>query len=361
MYVKLQNVTVIICNYITDKKGMSMKKPTMQDIADQLQVSRNTVSRALRDKNGVSLETKKQVREVADQLGYRYAKQSNGEKLREVLDFKLISSSFALSQTSFFGIIIEELRSLIEKSGNTIEIVEVPLTIDDEKERILQELSRDRDTIDGIFILSHITDNYIEEIIDLDIPTVLIDHHSPQLHADSILTQNEYGAYILTEYLIGNGINEIGFIGNVDLSPSYEERFNGYKNALKKHNIKLDNEIVISDIEEEQRALFDRISALEKLPEAWFCVNSGLAFILNTFLHSKGYSIPEDFSIVCFDNTEFSRRAAPPITCMGVDLKYFSKRAVETMEYRLENIDDPMTQLRIVPELIERESVANKM
>ena len=119
----------------------------------------------------------------------------------------------------------------------------------------------------------------------------------------------------------------------------------------------MNHSFVISDVEEEQKALFDRISNLEKLPESWFCVNSGLAFILNTYLHSKGYSVPEDMSIVCFDDTEFSRQSSPPITCVGTDLELIAEHSYNSMKRRMTSPNDSFTEIRLIPEFFDRFSV----
>ncbi|WP_368646232.1 LacI family DNA-binding transcriptional regulator [Alkalibacterium putridalgicola] len=334
-----------------------MKKPTMQDIADELNVSRNTISRALRNKNGVSEQTKREVKAIAERIGYIYNKDKVEEAKSGSKHFILLVSSFAITQTGFFGIIIEELKDIVKENKDTIEVIEIPRDNIEQQTLILSKIKKYTSELTGIFILSHITNEFIENIINLKYPTVLIDHHSPKLKTDSVVSQNEFGTYDLVDYLIKQGIKEIGFIGNTSLSPSYRERYIGYRQALEDHSLAFDSSYVISDIQEEQKALFERISNLDKMPESWFCVNSGLAFILNTYLHSKGFSVPEDVSIVCFDDTDFSRQSSPPITCVGTDLKLLAKISYSRMGYRLLNPEESYTEIRILPEFYERASV----
>lgn len=334
-----------------------MRKATMQDIADELKLSRNTISRAMRGKNGVSEATKREIAEVAKRIGYKYKQTSNEEKQNDKRHFALLASSFALSQTSFFGIILEALKDMISDNYYSLDIIEVSRDDKDNQELIMERLSSNVDNYNGLFILSHITNDFINRVIKLDFPTVLIDHHSPKLKADAVITQNEFGTYELVEHLIKNSHTKIGFIGNTNFSPSYRERYIGYSQALQDHAMEIDPSFVLIDVEEEQKALFQRISQLDRLPDSWFCVNSGLAFILNTYLHSKGYSVPDDVSIVCFDDTEFSRQASPPITCVGTDLKLLARLSYETMENRLSSPDDSFKEVRILPEFYERFSV----
>lgn len=334
-----------------------MRKATMQDIADELNVSRNTISRALRNKKGVSEKTKREVEAIAERIGYKYNKNKSKTNSSIKQHFILLASSFALSQTGFFGIIIEELKDIVQLNNHSIEIIEVPIDNQETQALILSRLKSYDSNLKGIFILSHITNDFIENILNLSIPSILIDHHSPKLKADAVVTQNEFGTYDLVEHLVKNDIKEIGFIGNVNLSPSYKERYIGYCQALEDNGIKYNSSIVISDMQEEQKALFERISNLEKMPESWFCVNSGLAFILNTYLHSKGYSVPEDVSIVCFDDTEFSRQSSPPITCVGTNLKLVSKLSYNSLQYRLTSPNESYTEVRVIPEFFDRSSV----
>lgn len=334
-----------------------MIKATMQDIADELNLSRNTVSRAMRGKSGVSEQTKREIEKVAKKLGYNYKRNTNDFNVDYKANFAIIASSFALSQTSFFGIIIEELKDLINDDGLQLDIIEISRNDTKSQNELIDNLSTDKYKYNGVFILSHITDEFIDRVIKLNYPTVLIDHHSPSLKTDSVVTQNEFGTYELVDFLINNKHTKIGFIGNIKFSPSYRERYVGFQQALLDYDIKQNEKYILSDVEEEQKALFNRLSQLENLPDSWFCVNSGLAFIVNTYYHSKGYSVPEDVSIVCFDDTEFSRQSSPPITCVGTDLKLMAKASYETMQSRINSPNDSYKEVRLLPDFYNRQSV----
>ncbi len=328
-----------------------MKNVTMQDIADYLHISKNSVSQALRDKNGVSEETKKKVAEAADKLGYFYNKSFSS--INSQRHFLLIATEFALSQTSFFGKILTGLKNGLELNGDSLVIetihaeaiqnCELPVSLLNEK-------------FDGIFILSHIENTYIKKVIDYGIPCVLIDHHHPSFAADAVLSQNIDGSFVAVEYLIKLGCKSVGFVGDINFSPSYDERLYGFKKAMNTYQIPIHEEQIISNIKEDQTLLFDRLNQISQMPDAWFCVNSGLAFILNSFLRSNGFSIPQDIALLCFDDTEFTRMAQPQISCIATDLEYMEVCARNLMEQRLLAIDAPFVQMNIVPKLILRAS-----
>lgn len=319
-----------------------MKQVSMQMIADSLDISKNSVSQALRDADGVSEETKKLVRKKADELGYKYVKQN--KKLRG--KFLILASEFALSQVSFFGEIIKSIDYQCSKEHYKTQT----LAVSPEMVNAGQLPDNLSDYI-GIFVVSHITDQYIKNLTLQGIPCVVVDHHSPNFSADCILTKNTDGAYEATRFLIEHQSKRIGFIGDVDFSPSYLERFRGYKRALEDFHVTFDDQITITKIHENQAELFSKLKVMQTMPDSWLCVNSGLAYILSYYLQSEGYKIPEQVSVICFDNTEFTQMANPKITNISTDLRFMGEQAFLTMIDRKKNPDMPFMHKQILPHL----------
>ncbi|MBR3054953.1 MAG: LacI family DNA-binding transcriptional regulator [Streptococcus sp.] len=319
-----------------------MKQISMQMIADSLDISKNSVSQALRGESGVSEETKIRVLTKAKEMGYQYDK-----KKRE---FLILATEFALlhyGKTIVKGIEQESAKSHFKTTVSAI----TPKMI--ENNRLPDNLTR----YDGILIVSHITNNYIVKIIESKIPCIVIDHHSTDFLTDCILTKNTDGAYQAIKFLIDHQCNRIGFIGDIEFSPSYLERFNGYKRALSKFNIELDSSILITEIHENQAELFPKLKKIDLMPDAWFCVNSGLAYLLNVFLQSEGYKIPEDISIISFDNTHFTQMAIPRLTNVSINFEYMGSLAVKTLIERIKFPDTPYLHQQIIPTLTVLESV----
>src|SRR5699024_10136298 len=171
------------------------RKVTMQDIADRLNISKNSVSQALSGKSGVSETTRQRVINMANKLGYVYKPRQSKENIIE--NIALIASDFALSKT-FFGKIYLSVQKEVKnrQMGLLIE------SISPENARDLKLPSFiENNSVQGIIILSHITTNYIKKVVSTGIPTVLIDHHHPHVDVDAILTNNYFGAYLAVEYL----------------------------------------------------------------------------------------------------------------------------------------------------------------
>ncbi|MFU0789717.1 substrate-binding domain-containing protein [Virgibacillus proomii] len=329
-----------------------MNKVTMQDIADYLNISKNSVSQALRNKNGVSQQTKNAVLQAAKLLGYNY---SERKVKKSSLKFILFATNFALSQTSFFGELVSSIQSKCMKENIELTIQEIdPILFE------TLEIPNDLNNYDGVLILSHSNNEWIRRIIDTNIPTVIVDHHDPTLLSDTILTKNTDGAFSAISLLVENGYKNIGFIGDISFSPSYSERYRGYKRAIDHFELPFEKENIITEIEESQGALFTKLNQIDDMPEAWFCVNSGLAFMLNSFLQSREFNIPEDIGIICFDDTEFTRMAQPKITNVATNLEFMGALSISTLLERIEKPNQPFIHKQIVPTINVNESIRNR-
>jgi LacI family transcriptional regulator len=336
------------------------KKVSMQDIADQINISKNSVSQALSGKPGVSEETRRLVQNAADELGYQYQtnrKQKQAEKCAPK-NIALIASEYAFSLKSFFGEIYLSVEKELRDRGMNLFIE--PINNDSKKNLILPALLSNYE-IDGILILSHISTDYIAKIINTGIPTVLIDHHSPYLQADSILTNNRFGAYRAVEHLIQFGHRDIAFVGDVDFSPSYQERLEGYLIALKKYGIQPNPNIIFSNAQETQDEITMLFESLQIRPTAWFCVNDGHGFLVTSVLQQKGLKVPEEASVCSFDNGQLSQISTPKITTIDIDLNYFGKKAVEQLCWRIDHKDEPIHEVLLPTKLIIRESTAERI
>lgn len=334
------------------------KKVTMQDIADRLNLSKNSVSQALTGKPGVSEETRRIVKKMADELGYSYSNNRNSRQTeKKVMNIALIASDYAFSLKSFFG----EIYLSIEKEIRSRDMNLFIESIDQEsKEKLILPALLSNHQIDGILILSHISTEYILKILDTGIPTILIDHHSPYLHADSILTNNRFGAYTAVEHLIQLGHTEIAFVGDINISPSYQERLEGYLLAFDKYGIHPNPDFMFKNAQESQEAISVFFDSLPKVPSAWFCVNDGHGFLVSSLLQQRGFKVPEDVSVCSFDNGQLSQIASPTITTIDIDLNYYGKKAVEQLCWRIENNGEPIHEILLPTKLIIRESTAVK-
>ncbi|MEH7380535.1 substrate-binding domain-containing protein [Bacillus sp. JJ1533] len=328
------------------------KKVTMQDIADKLGISKNSVSQALTGKGGVSADTKDLVERTAAELGYVYKGKKTPKENRQ-LTIGLIATEFAFSMKSFFGEIFLSVEQNAIKNGVNLLIQSISDSA--KKDLILPSFIKEN-KVDGIIIVSHISLDYINKVISTGIPTVLIDHHHPLIPADAILTNNRFGAYMATKHLLDLGHREIAFVGNIDFSPSYYERMEGYLLALKEANMNPSDEVMFLTAKEESDAIDHSIKSLKQIPSAWLCVNDGFGFMVSSSLKSLGLKIPDQVSVCSFDNGQLSQLSDPPITTMAINLKLFGSYAFKQLLWRIDHPNEPVQEILLPANLIKRGS-----
>lgn len=329
-------------------------KITMQTIANRLGVSKNTVSQALRDKNTVSEQTKKDVQKMAERLGYKYENSQNSVSKVQGNNFALVATELTLSLNSFFGVILNRIKEQILANNQKLDVY----AINQDDERNLKIPDKIQGSYyDGIFILSYLSEDYLTALSNLKTPKILIDHHQPNLNIDSVLTANEDGTIESIKYLKQNNIKTIGFIGDNRRSPSYRERFTGFQLAIQMYQLQTDSHWIIDHLQETQNSLFEALGKIETPPDAWLCVNNGYALSLINFYQSHGKKIPQDIKVISFDDTDLSRLTQPGMTVMATNLKEMGRTAFDELQYRINHPNRNIRQICLKPHLIIRGSV----
>lgn len=331
------------------------KRVTMQDIADRLTITKNSVSQALTGKPGVSEETRKQVFKVADELGYRYTPKTPPRQTEQPSsgNIGLIASDFAFSMKSFFGDIFLSVEEEVQKRGKNLLLQSINKHANENLK--LPSFIEDK-SVDGVLILSHLNTDYINKVLATGIPTVLIDHHHPNIQADAILTNNRFGAYTAVQHLLELGHTNIAYVGNIDFSPSYQERLEGFLLALRDYGVEPQNEYIFNDALEDESVINSFIRQVPVQPTAWFCVNDGLGYLVNSGLQRNGIKIPEAASVCSFDNGQLARLSSPRMTSMDIDLRLFGRKAVEKLFWRTANKNEPYQETLLPATLVKGES-----
>ncbi|MBM7651808.1 LacI family DNA-binding transcriptional regulator [Neobacillus cucumis] len=328
---------------------------TMRDIAEKLGVSSVTISKALNNKEGVSDELKEKIKLVAEEMGYRF--NTHAKSMKEGLSYNLgivIQERFTGTTTSFY-LQFYQLLSRVLESYHYSGILHI-LSHDDEAELVLPRIYTEK-KVDGLIFLGQIHKQYVEEIQKIDIPAVFLDFYTDQNEIDSVLTDNFYGVYEITNYLIRNGHRKIAFVGDVHATSSIQDRYLGYYKSLLEHRMDLNHEYVIKDRDE--RGHYIELEIPNDMPTAFVCNNDEVAYNLINELQKRGISVPEDCSVVGFDNSIFATLTEPPLTTVAVDMEEMSKVSVK---FIMEKLNDPTKKYGrtfIKGNIIYRDSVKN--
>ncbi|GAA0109120.1 MULTISPECIES: LacI family DNA-binding transcriptional regulator [Clostridium] len=344
-----------------------MGKITMKDIAERLDISINAVSLALNSKAGVSEETRKQVLDVAEELGY-LDKSPKFVKSFANKNICVIIKKYYFEDNTFYSKIMMGIGEESRRKGYDI----ITCLINETEENIPSCIESKK--VCGIIVIGTIEDEYLVKLKNYKIPVVLVDHTSLLESTDSILTDNKLGSFNITKLLIEKGYKDIGFFGDLEYSLSIKERFFGYREAIKKF-LKFNNFKEAEVFIEEQSVLYDveqniidkniegikeRINRINKIPEAFVCSNDNAAIALITSLKELGYMVPKDIAVVGFDDIVLSSLIEPKLTTVRVEKDFMGRKAVDRLLWRIENKKDPDEKTILSVEVIERDSVGNK-
>lgn len=337
-------------------------KVTMKDIAAKLNISINAVSIALNDKPGVSEEMRLMILKTADEMGYINEKRKYLSVFSKSNICVLMQSYYA-NTGHFYSIV---LRSIVDEAKNLGYFSILSYFEDDNMS--IPDCIIDR-KVAGMIIVGKISDHNLMMLKKTGIPVVLVDFTSLYDTCDCVLTHNKQGGYMMTNYVLKKGYKKVGFFGDLNYSLSFQDRFIGYKQALIQHNI-------IKNYEDEEYIYkYSFLHSIEKyilsnqidqiikilkskeLPEVLICANDSNAFAVISALHQIGFNVPNDISIVGFDDTPICEKCIPQITTIQVQKELMGKVAVDKLVDRIHRKNDiQITQLLSV-KIVERESL----
>lgn len=335
---------------------MNKKKIRLKDIADKLGISVNAVSLALNNKVGVSDETRMKVLTVADTLGY-LDQFKDSDKKKHLNSICVMLEEKVFKDTRFYPKVILGIENEAKRNNNDTIINFI------RRDKYDIPLSIERGKAEGILVLGYISDENLKLLKSYKKPIVLVDYASLSVVTGAVMTQNYTGAYMATEYLIRCGHRNIGFIGDIKAAMSFYERWLGYNDALKQYNITLENVFCITENVEENviqnnfQAFTEILKALDRFPTAWFCANDTTAFVFMNALKFLGIKVPDDVSIIGFDDIDICSMTEPRLTTMHVEMEEMGATAVREILLKVNNAYYIQRHIRLPVRLVERESV----
>ncbi|MCZ0703096.1 LacI family transcriptional regulator [Natronobacillus azotifigens] len=332
---------------------MKNRQVTMKDIAKRMGVSSVTISKALNDKDGVSEELKAEIKRVSIEMGYRI--NTLAKSMKEGYSYNigiLIPERFTGDLQSFYMKFYNQVSKVLE-NYNYYAILEILDKKDEEELNFPRIYSENK--VDGIIVLGQLNNDYIEMFQNIDIPNVFLDFYTDNSQFDSIVTDNFYGVYELTNYLIKLGHTNIGFVGNIHSTSSIQDRYLGYYKSLLEHNIPLKDSYIFKDRDDYGKYL--DIELTGDLPTAFVCNCDQVAYNLIRRLNSLGYNVPNDFSVVGFDDDIYASLTTPPLTTVAVDVKEMSSVAVKIIIKKIKDKTAKYGRILIKGNVIYRESV----
>ncbi len=330
------------------------KRLSIKDVAAAAGVSHSTVSRALGESSLVNPETAENIRRIAKQMGYRVS---------------AIARSLATSRTRTIGVVVTtiadpfvaEVVSGIEEAANErgYSVFLANSGADPEREiRMVHSFEEQR--IDGIIITaSRVGALYIPILSEMRVPIVLVNNQHPSEFVHTVMIANAEASRAATGHLIALGHRRIAYLGDQFGYQSDTERFAGYREALAQADLPFRPELVVhGDSQPETAArVMERLLALPEPPTAVFCYNDMSALGALKCVRSRGLHVPEDISLVGFDDLFLAQYTDPPLTTVRQPKRHMGRLAMETL-LRLLSGSTSEENIKVPGELVVRESTA---
>ena len=328
---------------------MSRKQITLVDIANVCGTSKVTVSKALAGKNGVSEELRKKILETAEEMGYVPVKTAAVTETIGVL----IPEKFINPNGSFYWALYNSLVQRLKEEN--ISCIQENITSEEESTLTMPRFLTGK-KITSVISLGQLNKDYVEKLSQEASHLILLDYYSSDIDVDCIVTNGFLGGYKLTSYLIANGHKKIGFVGTRLATSSIFDRYMGYMKAMLEHNLPIEDSWIIDDRTCDNE-LFEKITFPSQLPTAFVCNCDETAFKVIRDLKAMNISVPDDISVVGYDNYLISEISDPPITTINVDSKEMAELAVTALSERIRNPKLPARTQVLSGKLVIKASV----
>lgn len=330
---------------------------TIKDVAKLAKVAPSTVSRVIANSPRISDKTKEKVREAMDQLGYHpnFIARSLASQSTQAIGLVMPSSTDKVFQNPFFPTVLRGISEAANERQYALYMT-TGKTENEIFDDVVQMVQGGR--VDGVVLLySKVEDKILTYLQQRNFPFVVIG--KPFKHVEEIThvdNDNFRATKEVTEYLINLGHEAIAFIGgDVNLVVTVE-RLLGYEKALRDFHLPLKREYIIHEefLKEGGQGAMRELLSLEQPPTALVVTDDLMALgVLNT-LDEMGISVPEDISIVSFNNVMVSEMSRPPLTSVDIGIFDLGFEAAKSLIHKIENPKEPVKRIIIQHKIIKR-------
>ena len=329
-----------------------LRQPSIKDIAKLARVSHSTVSRALQNSPLVNAETAEKIRQIAREFGYRASAVARGLVTKRTQTIGLVVTTVA---DPFASEVVSGLEQAANDHGYAVFLAGSNGEPEREK-KVVQSLAERR--VDGIVVTSsRVGALYLPLLSEMMVPIVLVNNQHPGAFVHSVMIGNLEGSKAAASHLVELGHRRIAYLGDQFGYQSDTERFAGYREALDKAGIPFLPELVVHGNGKPQEAIkaMDKLLALAEPPTAVCCYNDMSALGAMRSIHLRGLMVPEDISVVGFDDLFLASYTQPPLTTVHQPMRRMGQLAMESL-FKLMSGTESEIRIRVDAELIVRES-----
>ncbi|MEX0288992.1 MAG: LacI family DNA-binding transcriptional regulator [Flavobacteriaceae bacterium] len=314
---------------------------TLKGLAQELELSISTVSRALNDHPDISSETKLKVQKLAKELNYVP---------------NLFAKGFRTHRTHILGVVVPNishyftstiLKGILHEGENLGYRIIISESNNDEKKQAEMLRTMIQFGVDGILLALARRTKSIDDVLKIlnRVPLVLFDKVSGKIPCTQVVINEEEAAYNAVEHLINTGKRRIAIIKETENSYNSEKRFAGYLKALKEYELPIDEKIILSteDISlEKGRAMANILLSLKKRPDAVFAITDSAAIGVIKALNKFKVAIPDEIAVVGFSNSKSSTIINPALSTVDQPGDKIGRTAIK---YLIDEIENPKETL----------------
>ena len=338
---------------------------TIKDIARKFKCSPSTVSRALNNHPLINEETRKNIQEYAHKMGYQRNTLSLGLRHSKSGTVGVIIPNIShFHETAM----VDGIQTALQSRGYMLNICVTNESYTLEKEYVEKLLAN---RVEGIFLSvsqeTYYTGHYehLESILQRHIPLIFIDREYDGVEATSITVDDYLGVFTATEHLIlsartpsERGCRRIAHLKGPNGLTVSERRCKGYKDCLEKYNIPFDNNLIANTNFKAESAVVPtrRLMSLPNPPDAIFGVNDYVSIAAMQVILEMGFSIPEQVSVIGFDNSPFAAYFNPTLSTVNRSSKLIGEEAARLFLNNAETTTTQKENIILPPELIIRSS-----
>ena len=348
-------------------------KVTIQDIANELQLSRNTVSKAINNTGVLADATREKILRKAAEMGYKQFAylplfQEGAAKTAEPSflpsgkrEIAMLTTQF-LSSSHFSSMMLDRFQSEIDHLHSCMTIHRIsPIELKEKK--LPSSLNIQRTA--GIICFEIFDYDYAQMLCDLDVPLLFVDtpvmEMRPPLKADRLYMENRMEIQNAVAHMVQRGKKRISFAGDKNHCQSFFERYMAYKDAMEYFGLTegLSTCAMPSGQQNYPVSLYETIRRFKTMPDAFVCANDFVAMDLVKALNELGYSVPDDIWVCGFDDSQEASYFAPRLTSIHIHGQIMGYTAANLLMTRIE---EPSLNYRTVyteTNLILRESTGD--
>jgi len=338
---------------------------TIKDIAKELDLSRNTVSKALNGSPGVSAETRKKIQEKAREMNYRQFLIDNSLSKPMTNQGSILFLTRASADFSEFWVkVMKGIESVLSENGYQL-VLGVMNSEDLENLRFPAILTTSN--IKGIIMVEICETRVCNALLEYNLPTVTVDMPSNYSELigklDIITMENKINVSHVVNKLIKKGYSRFAFAGDIyseNVGRGFKERYESLLGTLENSNLSLDIDCSFCYETEKDfmnvNYLADKIKKFPSLPQVYICGNDWTAIHLMHTIQHLGYKVPHDVSIVGFDNIPDSAKCTPSLTTIDTPKEHLGITAANCILQRIKDPKVPYVYSQYSTQLILRNS-----